>query len=96
MRPPALAPQLKRDPLGGRSNNGGTRALPNAPFGRKPRMAKTYTCRDVGVDCDWKVSGKDEADVMNKIKEHARTVHKMDPIPADLERKVRAAIRDQR
>jgi len=87
LRPPALAPQLKRDPLGGRSNNGGTRALPNAPFGRKPRMAKTYTCRDVGVDCDWKVSGKDE---------HARTVHKMDPIPADLERKVRAAIRDQR
>lgn len=59
-------------------------------------MTKTYTCRDVGVNCDWKVSGKDEADVMSKIKDHARTVHKMDPIPPDLERKVRAAIRDQR
>jgi predicted small metal-binding protein len=58
-------------------------------------MAKTYTCRDVGVDCDWKVRGNDEADVMRKIKDHARTAHKMDPIPPDLERKVRAAIRDE-
>ena len=59
-------------------------------------MDKTYTCRDVGVSCDWKVRGNDEADVMRKIKDHARAVHKMDPIPPDLERKVRAAIRDAR
>jgi predicted small metal-binding protein len=59
-------------------------------------VPKTYTCRDVGVDCDWKVRGKDEDEVMGKIREHARQVHKMDPIPADLERKVRAAIRDER
>ena len=65
-------------------------------FGKETHMAKTYTCRDVGVNCDWKVSGKDEADVMSKIKDHARTVHKMDPIPPDLERKVRAAIRNVR
>ena len=59
-------------------------------------MAKTYTCRDVGVDCDWKVGGGDEAEGMPKIRDHARAVHKMDPIPPDLERKVRAAIRDER
>jgi predicted small metal-binding protein len=59
-------------------------------------MPKTYTCRDVGVDCDWKVRGKDEGEVMGKIRDHARQVHKMDPIPPDLERKVRAAIRDER
>ncbi|HUF54547.1 MAG TPA: DUF1059 domain-containing protein, partial [Dehalococcoidia bacterium] len=53
-------------------------------------MPKTYTCRDVGVDCDWKVRGTDEAEVMREIQDHARTVHKIDPIPADLERKVRA------
>ena len=57
-------------------------------------MAKTYTCRDVGVDCDWKVGGG--AEVLRKIRDHARAVHKMDPIPPDLERKVRAAIRDER
>jgi predicted small metal-binding protein len=59
-------------------------------------MPKTYTCRDVGVDCDWKVRGRDEAEVMGKIREHARQVHKMDPIPANLEPKVRAAIREER
>lgn len=59
-------------------------------------MPKTYTCRDVGVDCDWKARGKDEAEVMGKIREHARQVHKMDPIPGDLERKVRAAVREER
>ena len=31
-------------------------------------MAKTYTCRDAGVDCDWKVGGGDEAEVMPKIR----------------------------
>jgi predicted small metal-binding protein len=59
-------------------------------------MAKTYTCRDVGVNCDWKVRGNDEADIMRKIQDHARTEHHMNPIPADLERKVRAAIKEER
>lgn len=34
-------------------------------------MAKTYTCRDVGVDCDWKTSGATEDEVMALISEHA-------------------------
>ena len=45
-------------------------------------MAKTYTCRDVGVDLRLPVRGNDEADVMRGIKEHARAVDKMDPISA--------------
>jgi len=32
-------------------------------------MAKTYTCRDVGVDCDWKVGGGVEAEAMRKYQE---------------------------
>jgi predicted small metal-binding protein len=59
-------------------------------------MAKTYTCRDVGVDCDWTVRGETEEEVMSKIREHARTTHKMTEIPKDLAPKVRAAIRDER
>jgi len=34
--------------------------------------------------------------VMKKAAEHARNVHKMNPIPPDMERKVRGAIRDQK
>lgn len=59
-------------------------------------MAKTYTCRDVGVDCDWRVRGETSDEVMRKIREHARTTHRMEKIPADLEPKVWAAIRDER
>jgi predicted small metal-binding protein len=59
-------------------------------------MPKTYARRDVGVNCDWKARCNDEAEVMRKIRDHARTAHKMDPIPPDLERKVRVAIRDER
>jgi predicted small metal-binding protein len=59
-------------------------------------MPKSFTCRDVGVSCDWKARGKDESDVMRQVKDHARTVHKMDPVPPDLERKIRGALRDER
>ena len=59
-------------------------------------MAKTYTCRDVGVDCDWRTRGATDEEVMRNIREHARTTHNMQEIPRDLEGRVRAAIRDER
>ena len=59
-------------------------------------MPKTYTCRDVGVDCDWKVRGETAEELMKKIAAHARTTHNMEEIPKDLVSKVRAAIRDER
>ncbi len=59
-------------------------------------MPKTYTCRDVGVDCDWKVRGQTHDEVMQKIRVHARDTHKMQEIPKDLLPKVKAAIRDER
>jgi predicted small metal-binding protein len=59
-------------------------------------VAKTYTCRDVGVPCDWRVRGETEEEVMRKIREHAKTTHNMQQIPPDLEPKVRQAIRDER
>lgn len=59
-------------------------------------MPKTYTCRDVGVPCDWKVRGETEDEVMSKIRDHARTTHNMNEIPKDLAVKVKAAIRDEK
>lgn len=57
-------------------------------------MPKTYTCRDAGVPCDWKVRGDTEDEIMRKIRDHAQTTHKMNEIPKDLAAKVKAAIRD--
>ncbi len=58
-------------------------------------MAKTYTCRDVGVDCDWRAHADTVEEMMNIISEHASTVHNMVAIPADLRDKVVAAIHDE-
>lgn len=57
---------------------------------------KSYTCRDVGVNCDWKVRGQTKEEVLGKIREHARTAHNMKEIPKDLAGKVDAAIRDEK
>jgi predicted small metal-binding protein len=35
----------------------------------------TFHCKDVMQGCPWEVSGKDEREVMPKIKEHGRTSH---------------------
>ena len=57
---------------------------------------KVVKCRDVGVDCDFVARGQTEQEVMRKCEEHARTEHDMDPIPAELAVKVKAAIRDEK
>ncbi len=57
-------------------------------------MAKTYTCRDVGVDCDWKTSGKTEDEVMATIGQHAAQVHPTIELTPELLDAVRGAIKD--
>ena len=58
-------------------------------------MAKTITCRDVGVDCDFVARGETEQQVLEKCAEHARTAHGMNELPPELAAKVRAALRDE-
>ncbi len=38
-------------------------------------MPKTYTCRDVGVDCDWKASAETEDEIMATVSKHAAEAH---------------------
>ena len=57
-------------------------------------MAKTFTCRDVGVDCDWHTSGETADDVMAAIQTHAAEVHPTIELTPDLIDTVRAAIKD--
>lgn len=58
-------------------------------------MAKVLRCRDVGVDCNFEARGASEEEVLQKAREHAKSVHGMDEIPSGLEQKVRAAIREE-
>lgn len=59
-------------------------------------MSKVFKCKDVGVDCDFVARGETEREVLKKCADHARTEHGMDPIPAELASKVKAAIRDEK
>jgi predicted small metal-binding protein len=53
-------------------------------------------CADAGMkDCKFVAQGKDDAEVMKKAGEHAKTAHGMTAIPPDVERKAKAAIRDK-
>ncbi len=58
-------------------------------------MSKTYTCRDVGVDCDWNTSGETKDEVMAKIQAHAAQVHPTIELTPELVEKVRDAIKDE-
>lgn len=46
--------------------------------------------------CNAVIEGKDEAEVMAKGAEHAKTAHKMTSIPPEMAAKVKAAIKEQK
>lgn len=58
-------------------------------------MTKSYTCRDVGVECDWKTSGETEGEIMANIQKHAAVVHPTIELTPELVSAVRAAIKDE-
>ncbi len=58
-------------------------------------MAKILRCGDLMPGCQTVIEGKDEAEVMRKGAEHAKTAHGMASIPPDLAKKVQAAIKNK-
>ena len=58
-------------------------------------MGKMLACKDVGVECDFVIHGKDEADIMRQAAEHAKGCHQGVQMTPDVQAKVRAAIREE-
>lgn len=58
-------------------------------------MGKTLACKDVGVDCDFVIHGKDEGDVLRQAAEHAKGCHSGVQMTPDVQAKVRAAIKEE-
>ena len=56
-------------------------------------MTKRFACSDIGMKCGFKASAETEAELMEKIKDHARTSHGMATIDKNTLAKVKAAIR---
>lgn len=58
-------------------------------------MTKILKCNDLNPGCAFEARGNSDEDVLKKAAEHAKTVHKMREIPADVLDKARSAIRDE-
>lgn len=56
---------------------------------------KVLRCRDVGINCDFQVSGATAEEVMQQAAAHAKSDHGMASIPPELAEKVKAAIKDE-
>jgi predicted small metal-binding protein len=58
-------------------------------------MTKVVHCRDVGFDCDGAVRAETEEAVLEKVAEHAKTVHGLESVPPDVVDKVKSVMRDE-
>jgi predicted small metal-binding protein len=53
----------------------------------------SFACKDIGMDCKFQTTAPTEADLMKKIADHAKSAHKIDPVPSDLMAKIKKAIK---
>lgn len=58
-------------------------------------MAKVLKCRDVGFECDAEVRADSEDEVMAQVAAHAREVHGVQEVPAQVAARARANIRSE-
>jgi predicted small metal-binding protein len=59
-------------------------------------MAKTLSCRDAGVDCDFVARGNTEEEIFRQCAKHGKEAHGMNEIPEDLRVKMRGLIREEK
>ena len=57
-------------------------------------MAKVLRCREAGMDCDFVAQAAPEEEIRQQAATHARMIHNMQEIPAEVMTAVRAAIRE--
>jgi len=57
-------------------------------------MARTFACREVGIECGWLITAEDEQRLLSKIQGHVAEVHRDLTFDDDLSTKVKAAFRD--
>lgn len=58
-------------------------------------MAKILRCADLMPGCNSVVEGKDTAEIMAKVADHAKKAHGMTTIPPAVAAKAKAAIKDK-
>lgn len=51
-----------------------------------------FECRSVGFTCEWALRAGSKAEVVERMREHARCAHGMSDLPSELVPKVEAAV----
>jgi predicted small metal-binding protein len=57
-------------------------------------MAKQFSCKDMGMSCNFSARGKDEAELMKKVQAHARSAHPDLSIDNAMVAKIRSVIKE--
>lgn len=55
---------------------------------------KTLRCRDAGFNCDYKIEGKDEGEIIRKAREHGQKAHNVQSLTPDQEKSLRGQIKN--
>ena len=55
---------------------------------------RVLACRDAGLDCDTRLTGQSDDEVMSQVPEHLRTAHGMEVTP-ELAAQARTLIHDE-
>lgn len=53
---------------------------------------KSFTCRDAGMDCDWRAEGQSDDEILNQVKTHADSKHGIKNMAQDMIDKVKSKI----
>ena len=59
-------------------------------------MAKELICRDLGIACDQRIRAETDEELLEKVAEHALTVHGIDLMQVGLLEQIRAAVHSDR
>ena len=57
-------------------------------------MARTFACREVGIECQWLITAETEDRLLSKIRGHVAEIHRDLEMTPELTAKVQAAFRD--
>ncbi len=58
-------------------------------------MAKTFACRDIGLECGFTAKADSKDELMQKVAAHAKTAHNMEHIDEETMAKIEAAVKDE-
>ena len=57
-------------------------------------MARTFACKDMGLQCSFEARAKTDRDLLVKVAQHQRQAHNIEKLDSEMERKVMAVVKD--